>query len=75
MRCAVRACTAHTLAAILRYVAIGCTGPCFVDVHVMGPKEAAIQVSGPWARLPWQTGGARVTEGGLELGAALSWAA
>ena len=45
MRCAVRACTAHTLAAILRYVAIGCTGPCFVDVHVMGPKEAAIQVS------------------------------
>ena len=45
MRCAVRACTAHTLAAILRYVAIGCTGPCFVDVHVMGPKEATIQVS------------------------------
>ena len=45
MRCAVRACTAHTLAAILRYVAIGCTGPCFVDVHIMGPKEAAIQVS------------------------------
>ena len=46
MRCAVRACTAHTLAAILRYVAIGYTGPCFVDVHVMGPKETVISVLG-----------------------------